>query len=353
MNSFGNIYRLTSFGESHGRAIGGVIDGLPSGMVFDLRELQAGLDRRRPGQSALVSARNEKDRLIILSGIMGWNPESGAVPLEAGMEQGISLGTPIGFMVENHDARSCDYDELRHIYRPSHADYTWDMRYGIRDWRGGGRASGRETISRVVAGSFASQVLAGKGISVDSRIYSLGTLKDPSEEDVIDALTTARADADSIGGVVECRIAGMPAGIGEPVFGKMEQMLASAMLSIGGVKGFEYGLGFDGSRWWGSECVDEFKPAVDRCGISTVTNHSGGIQGGITNGMEIIFRVAVKPTATIARELHTVDDSGRAVTFTAKGRHDPCILIRVRPVIEAMAAMVMLDALLMKSASSL
>ena len=348
MNSFGNIYRLTSFGESHGRAIGGVIEGLPAGIVFDLRAVQAQLDRRRPGSSPLTTSRNEADRLVLLSGIMGYDPEKcdGPLPLEADSAYGISLGTPVGFMVENHDARSRDYEELKHIYRPSHADYTWQARYGIRDWRGGGRSSGRETLSRVVAGAFAMQVLAGKGVRISSEIYSLGTLKTPDELEVAEAVDSARRSADSIGGVVECRISGVPAGVGEPVFGKLEQMLASGMLSVGGVLGFEYGSGFDGSRFWGSEFVDEFIPGSDG-GVATATNHSGGIQGGISNGMEIVFRVAVKPTPTIARELRTVDNQGHPVSFTAKGRHDPSIVLRVRPVIEAMAAVVLLDAMLM------
>lgn len=352
MNSFGNIYRLTSFGESHGRAVGGVIDGLPAGVVFDMKKLQEQLDRRRPGKNVLTSARKEADRLIILSGIMGYDPTDGkgVRPLTDDSDFGISLGTPVGFMVENKDARSADYDELRHIYRPSHADYAWDVRYGLRDWRGGGRASGRETLSRVVAGAFASQILGPKGVTVNSEIYSIGTLQHPSDEEIAEAVKSARGDSDSIGGVIECRINGMPAGVGEPIFGKLEQMLGAAMLSIGGIKGFEYGSGFAGCRLWGSEADDEFIVGDDGR-IATATNHSGGIQGGISNGMEIVFRVGVKPTPTIARPLHTVDDEGSAVTFTAKGRHDPSILLRVRPVVEAMTSMVLLDAFMMKGAS--
>lgn len=354
MNSFGNIYRLTSFGESHGRAMGGIIDGLPAGMVFDLKALQAQLDRRRPGSSALTTARNEADRLVLLSGIMGYDPSAAApepFPLADDTPYGISLGTPVGFMIENRDARSCDYDVLRHVCRPSHADYAWHARYGIRDWRGGGRSSGRETISRVVAGAFAMQALSTVGVAISSEIHSIGTLRHPDAEEVAEAVCAARRDSDSIGGVVECRITGVPAGVGEPVFGKLEQMLASAMLSIGGVKGFEYGSGFAGCRMWGSEAVDEFVVA-DGGVVATATNNSGGIQGGISNGMAIEFRVAVKPTPTIARPLKAVDENGQPLTFTAKGRHDPCIMVRVLPVVEAMAAIVLFDAMLMKGAAA-
>lgn len=352
MNSFGNIYRLTSFGESHGKAMGGVIEGLPPGVVFDLGKIQFQLDRRRPGSTPLATARNEADRLVILSGIMGYDNANGEgpVPLEAGATHGISLGTPVGFMIANEDARNKDYDALRHIYRPSHADYAWDARYGIRDWRGGGRASGRETVSRVVAGAFALQLLEGKGVKIAVSIHSIGGITHPTATQVAEAVNEARKEADSIGGVVECRVTGVSAGIGEPIFGKLEQLLASAMLSIGGVKGFEYGAGFEASRLRGSEAADEFV-AVGGGDIATVTNVSGGIQGGISNGMDITFRVAVKPTPTIPRELRTVDDCSREVAFKAFGRHDPCIVVRILPVVEAMTAMVLLDAMLMKNGS--
>ena len=352
MNTFGNIYRLTSFGESHGRAMGGVIDGLPAGKVFNLAELQAMLDRRRPGGTPLGTMRSESDGLMILSGIMGWDSEKGVVPLTDGIAHGISLGTPVGFMVANRDVRSSDYEQLRHVYRPSHADYAWDARYGIRDWRGGGRSSGRETLSRVVAGGFAMQLLKQQSIEVKASIGALGGLTNPDGDAIAAAIERARRDADSLGGVVECRVTGLPAGLGEPVFGKLDQMLASAMLSIGGVKGVEFGTGFGICGMRGSEAVDEFQ-VDDKGGIFTATNHSGGIQGGISNGMDIVMHVAVKPTPTISRELNTVDATGRPVTILAKGRHDPSIVLRVLPVVEAMTAMVILDAMLMKNGTLL
>lgn len=351
MNSFGRIYRLTTFGESHGRAIGGVIDGIPPRQVIDLRELQAQADRRRPGASPLASARREADRVQILSGVMGYDIQSGEIgPLTAGSTHGITLGTPIGFMAENGDARSEDYEAMRHVYRPSHADFTTEARYGIRDWRGGGRASGRETFARVVGGAFARQLLAKKGIAVTSRIASVGGTDNPSDDEIARIIREARSDADSVGGIVECVVSGMPAGVGEPVFGKLDQMLGAAMLSVGAVKGVEFGMGFEGVGRRGSEVADIFV-AGDDGKVSTSGNFSGGIQGGISNGAPIVMRVAVKPTPTIARELATVDDCGRPATVTGRGRHDPCILPRVMPVIEAMAAMTLLDAMLLRLAS--
>lgn len=351
MNSFGNIYRLTSFGESHGRAVGGVIDGMPPRKVIDLRQLQSQLDRRRPGRSPLTSARIEADRLQILSGVMGYDVLTGeAGPLTDECRHGITLGTPVGFMVENSDARSGDYEALRHVYRPSHADFTYDARYRIRDWRGGGRASGRETVSRVVAGAFAGQLLQEKGVAVSARICRVGGIDNPSAEELERVIMNARLDADSVGGVAECVITGLDAGVGEPVFGKLHQMLGSAMLSIGAVKGVEFGMGFEGVSHSGSEMADLF--TVDEDGrIRTVTNNSGGIQGGISNGRDVVMRIAVKPTPTITREMPTVDDAWHQVTVNARGRHDPCILPRVLPVVEAMAAMTVLDAILMRNAS--
>ena len=348
MNTFGNIYRLTSFGESHGPAMGGVIDGIPSGSVFDMRLLRDEIARRRPGASALTTSRNEADEIRFLSGLMEYDVESGEMsPLADSSPHVVALGTPVGFVVENTDARSGDYEAMRHVYRPSHADFAWEARYGIRDWRGGGRSSGRETVSRVVAGAFAKQILTARGIEITSHIYSLGGVESPSEEAVARIISEARGDADSVGGIVGCTISGMPVGVGEPVFGKLQQMLAGAILSIGGVKGFEYGMGFAGAAMKGSEAADEFMLAPDGS-VSTATNHSGGIQGGISNGMDIVFRAAVKPTPTIARPLRTVDDTGKETIITATGRHDPSIVLRVRPVVEAMAAMVVLDALLLR-----
>ena len=350
MNSFGNIFRLTTFGESHGRAVGGVIDGMPSGVIIDLNRVQEALDRRRPGRSRLMSARNEADRLQILSGVMGYDRDSGEVkPLDNDSTCGITLGSPIGFMVENRDCRSADYESMRHVYRPSHADFTTDMRYGIRDWRGGGRSSGRETLARVVGGAFAAEVLRPCGVSIRSRILSVGNVADGSPEEIENEIMKARREGDSVGGVVECVISGLPAGVGEPVFGKLQQMLAGAMMSIGAVKGFEYGMGFDGVGSRGSEVADCF--VTDGEGrISTVTNNSGGIQGGISNGMDVVMRLAVKPTPTIGREMATVTDCGEPAVIKAGGRHDPCILPRILPVVEAMAAMVILDAMMMKNA---
>ena len=237
---------------------------------------------------------------------------------------------------------------MKNIYRPSHADYAWQQRYGLRDWRGGGRSSGRETISRVVAGALAMQMLGLSGITVSSRIAAIGNLADPTKEQIEQAVAGAKADADSLGGIVECTIAGVPAGVGEPVFGKLQQSFASAMLSIGAVKGFDYGMGFRGVCARGSSVADEFISSPEGK-ITTSTNHSGGIQGGISNGMDITFRVAVKPTPTIARPLHTVDAEGNPTVLETHGRHDPCILMRVPPVIEAMAAIALYDAMLQRS----
>ena len=353
MNTFGNIYRLTSFGESHGPAVGGVVDGLPSGTVIDLGAVQRWLDRRRPGVSELTTSRSEADRVQVLSGLMAYDKDSGELsPLASDTDVAVALGTPVGFMVANTDARSADYDSLRHVYRPSHADYAWDARYGgIRDWRGGGRSSGRETLSRVFAGALAVQWLGGRGIGISSVVSAVGSVACPDEKELADEVMRARRDADSVGGIIECRVTGMPAGVGEPVFGKLQQMLASAMLSIGAVKGFDYGMGFDGVCSRGSEMADEMERLPDGT-IRTLTNHSGGIQGGISNGEDISFRVAVKPTPTIAKPLRTVSDRGENVMLEAHGRHDPCILLRIPVVVESMCAMVLMDAMLMRQAGA-
>lgn len=353
MNTFGNIYRLTSFGESHGPAVGGVVDGLPSGTVIDLGAVQRWLDRRRPGVSELTTSRSEADRVQVLSGLMAYDKDSGELsPLASDTDVAVALGTPVGFMVANTDARSADYDALRHVYRPSHADYAWDARYGgIRDWRGGGRSSGRETLSRVFAGALAVQWLGGRGIGIYSVVSAVGSVACPDEKQLADEVTRAKHDADSVGGIIECRVTGMPAGVGEPVFGKLQQMLASAMLSIGAVKGFDYGMGFDGVCRRGSEMADEMERLPDGT-IRTLTNHSGGIQGGISNGEDISFRVAVKPTPTIAKPLRTVSDRGENVMLEAHGRHDPSILLRIPVVVESMCAMVLMDAMLMRQAGA-
>lgn len=351
-NSIGNIYRLTSFGESHGPAIGGVIDGMPAGVAIDLDELQRQLDRRRPGQSDITTPRKEADRVKLLSGIF----------------EGVTTGTSIGFIVENADHHSSDYDNMRHLFRPSHADYTYTAKYGIRDHRGGGRSSARETIARVVAGSLARQALATKGITISaytSRIGDIATdrpyteldlsltdsnaVRCPDQEkarEMIELVRQVRNEGDTIGGIVSCVIKGCPAGLGDPVFGKLQARLASAMLGINAAKGFDYGMGFDFAGMRGSQAADLFTTSHADGSVSTLTNHSGGIQGGISNGMDIYFRVAFKPVATLLTEVPTIDDQGAPVTLKARGRHDPCVLPRAVPIVEAMAAMVIFDTLL-------
>lgn len=333
MNTFGTIFRLTDFGESHGEAIGGVVDGMPAGIEIDFDAVDRMMARRRPGSSPLVSARREADKVRFLSGIF----------------EGRTLGTPIGFIIENSDARSADYDSLRHVMRPNHADLVYVQKYGHRDHRGGGRSSARETAVRVVAGALAMQVLAREGISVSARAASVAGATDPAAIDA--AIDAARRDADTVGGVVECTVSGVPAGLGEPVFGKLQAMLASAMMSINAAKGFEYGCGFDGAARRGSELVDTpyFDEAAGR--IRMRANNSGGIQGGISNGEDIVFRVAFKPVATMPRPLETVTDTGEPAIVEARGRHDVCVVPRAVPVVEAMAAITILDALLLSRAT--
>ena len=357
-NSFGNIFRLTSFGESHGAAIGGVIDGMPAGIAIDLDAVQRELDRRRPGQSAIVTARNEKDRVRILSGLL----------------DGITTGTSIGFIIENENQHSADYGNIKDAFRPSHADYTYTTKYGLRDYRGGGRSSARETAARVVAGAFARQALAQLGIDLyaytsqvgeialsrDYRLYSRDAI-DTNAVRCPDAAKAAemeqlikqvKGEGDTIGGIITGVITGVPVGLGEPVFGKLHAMLGAAMLSINAVKGFEYGDGFDFATRRGSEVNDAF--VTDDAGhVSTATNHSGGIQGGISNGEDIIFRVAFKPVATLLRDVNTIDKDGNSITLKARGRHDPCVLPRAVPIVEAMAAMVILDAYLLNKTTRL
>lgn len=367
MNTFGHIFRLTTFGESHGAAIGGVVDGMPAGVVIDEEFLQAELDRRRPGQSALTTARKEADRVEILSGVF----------------EGKSTGCPIGFIVRNADQHSGDYDNLRDVFRPSHADYTYFAKYGIRDHRGGGRSSARETISRVVGGAFAKMVLRHYGISVTAWTKQVGSiaLDKPYEEldlttieenavrcpdaevaaRMAELIMDVKADGDTIGGIIECVIKGCPAGLGAPAFGKLHAQLGAAMLSINAAKGFEYGEGFAGVTQRGSEQNDILMPSASAAGTplsngkhtnecattpAFASNHSGGIQGGISNGQDITFRVAFKPVATLLREQPTVDIHGQSAIVKARGRHDPCVLPRAVPIVEAMAAMVIIDALL-------
>lgn len=348
MNTFGNIFKVTTFGESHGAAVGGVIDGMPAGVAIDLEKVQEQLNRRRPGQSAIVTARNEKDCVEVLSGLF----------------EGVTTGQPIGFIVRNADHHSGDYDNIRDLFRPSHADFTYTAKYGIRDHRGGGRSSARETISRVVAGAFARQALEQLGINVYAYTSQVGdialnktykelNLNDIDSNDVRcpDAETAEKMKAlildvksagDTIGGIITGVITGCPAGLGDPAFGKLHASLASAMMSINAAKGFEYGMGFDGVTHRGSEMIDVFKAENGK--ISTITNNSGGIQGGISNGEDIYFRVAFKPVATLLRDVETIDKEGTAVSLKARGRHDPCVLPRAVPIVEAMAAITVFDA---------
>ena len=326
MNTLGKILTLTSFGESHGPAMGGVLDGMPAGVDIDLDALQRFVDRRRTGQTAGSSTRDEQDRVEVLSGI--W--------------QGKTLGTPIGFIVRNTDARSADYDDIARCYRPNHADFTWEKKYGLRDPRGGGRASARETVARVVAGGIAIQALNKLGITIEAAACPVDTAE----------LQRAMAEGDTLGGIIECTVKGAPAGLGEPLFGKLHAQLAAAMMSIPSVHGFEYGDGFELAAKRGSEVMDLFERRADGS-IGTLTNHSGGIQGGISNGEDIVMRIAFKPVPTLMREVPTVDRDGNPVTLQPRGRHDVCVVPRAIPIVEAMAALVILDNYLIKKTNVL
>lgn len=349
-NGFGNIYRLTSFGESHGAAVGGIVEGCPAGIVLSVEEIQHELDRRRPGQSAVTTPRAEEDRLEILSGLF----------------EGRTTGMPIAFLVRNCDARSEDYFPLCDLYRPSHADYAWECKYGIRDPRGGGRSSAREHIARVVAGAIARQVLSAQGITIRAYTSRIGDLAltlpysglplDLTETNPVrcpDAdlaqrmeslLRELQEEGDTVGGTVACVITGLPAGLGEPVFDRFQARLAYAMMGINAAKGFEYGSGFASAAMRGSAHNDPFI-LRDRQ-VRTATNRSGGIQGGITNGEDVYFSVAFKPVSSIRLPQHTLTRSGEDTLLTLQGRHDPCVVPRAVPVVEAMAAMVTLDLLL-------
>ena len=347
MNTFGKLFTLTTFGESHGAAIGGVVDGMPAGIDIDLDFIQSELNRRRPGQSKLTTSRQEGDKAELLSGIF----------------EGKSTGCPIGFIVRNENQHSQDYENLRTVFRPSHADFTYQSKYGIRDHRGGGRSSARITISRVVAGALAKLALRKLGITIQAYTSQVGDIcldKDYSKYDLSlteqnavrcpDAekgalmeqlITQVKSEGDTVGGVITCIIKGCPVGIGEPEFGKLHAALGAAMLSINAVKGFEYGDGFDFASKRGSEVNDLF---VNKSGtITTTSNHSGGIQGGISNGQDIYFRTAFKPVATLLQPQETVDMEGNSTTLTVRGRHDPCVVPRAVPVVEAMAAATILD----------
>lgn len=355
MNTFGTIFRLTSFGESHGAGVGGVIDGCPPGLEIDMDFIQSELDRRRPGQSRITTPRKESDKVEFLSGIF----------------ENKTTGAPIGFLVRNENQQSSDYDNIKEAFRPSHADFTYQQKYGIRDYRGGGRSSARETIARVVAGALAKLYLRHLNITItaytsqvgdialekDYKIYDLSRTEenfvrcpDPDmAERMIKLIQEVRYQGDTIGGTVTCVVKGTPVGLGEPVFGKLHAMLGSAMLSINAVKGFEYGSGFDVAAR-GSEVNDSFYNDNGR--INTRTNNSGGIQAGISNGQDIYFRVAFKPVSTILREQQTVDLHGNDTTIKARGRHDPCVLPRAVPIVEAMAAITLLDAYLLSKATA-
>ena len=357
MNTFGNIFRLTTFGESHGDAIGGVVDGMPAGIDIDLELIQQELNRRRPGQSKITTSRQEADQVEILSGVF----------------EGKSTGCPIGFIVRNTNQHSQDYENMRCLFRPSHADYTYHNKYGVRDHRGGGRSSARITISRCVGGALAKLVLRQLGVSVQAYTSQVGPIaleRDYRQYDLsltetnavrcpdlekareMEALITQmKAEGDTIGGIITCVIKGCPTGVGEPEFDKLHAALGAAMLSINAVKGFEYGEGFDGVTARGSEQNDVFYS--ERGHITTKTNHSGGIQGGISNGQDIYCRIAFKPVATILTEQETVDLEGNATTFKAHGRHDPCVLPRAVPIVESMAAMTILDHILLKKTAIL
>ncbi|OQD43254.1 chorismate synthase [Croceivirga radicis] len=341
-NSFGTLFRITTFGESHGRALGGIIDGCPAGIVLDEKAIQEELNRRKPGQSAIVTQRKEPDTVEIYSGVF----------------EGKTTGTPIGFAIHNTNQKSKDYSHIKDSYRPSHADYVYDHKYGFRDYRGGGRSSARETASRVVAGAVAKQFL--KDIKVTAYVSQVGRLKletpyqqldfseieknpvrcpDPTMASQMEEyIKSIKKEGDTIGGVITCVIQNVPIGLGEPVFDKLHAELGKAMLSINAVKGFEYGSGFEGVTQKGSEHNDQYNTDG-----TTKTNKSGGIQGGISNGMDIYFSVAFKPVATVLQGYDTIDKEGNKVAAQGKGRHDPCVVPRAVPIVEAMAALVLAD----------
>ena len=342
MNSVGQLFRLSTFGESHGTAIGGIVDGCPAGLSLDVKDIQKELDRRKPGQSSIATSRKESDTVQILSGLF----------------EGKTTGAPIGFLIPNEDQRTKDYSNLKDVYRPSHSDFTYDSKYGFRDFKGGGRSSARETANWVVAGAIAKQLL--HSVNINAFVSSIGEeilmkpyqdldfkqtennlVRCPDAEvaiRMITAIEQAKAEGDSLGGTITCVAQGVPAGWGEPIFDKLHARLGQFMLSINAVKGFEYGSGFSGAKMKGSEHNDIFTD-----GGKTTSNLSGGIQGGISNGMDIYFRVAFKPTATIMKEQSTINKKGETVKLQVEGRHDPCVVPRAVPIVEAMTAMVLAD----------
>ena len=356
-NVFGNLFRLTTFGESHGKGLGGVIDGCPAGLTVDFDFVQNELDRRKPGQSKIVTQRKEGDKVVFFSGIF----------------EGQTTGTPIGFVIENDNQKSHDYDHIKDKYRPSHADFTFQEKFGVRDYRGGGRSSARETASRVVGGAIAKLFLKSKGVDITGYVSQVGALKleedysvldfneiennivrcpDPKlANEMIDHIMDIRKQGDTIGGVVSCVIKGTPVSLGEPVFDKLHAELGKGMLSINAVKGFEFGSGFEGVALKGSEHNDEFY--TENGAVKTKTNLSGGIQGGISNGQDIYFKVAFKPVATIMQDQNSIDKTGNPAVVSGKGRHDPCVVPRAVPIVEAMAALTLVDYLLLSRSNKL
>ncbi|MDP3557276.1 MAG: chorismate synthase [Bacteroidota bacterium] len=359
-NSFGTIFKLSTFGESHGAAIGGVIDGCPAGVKLDFDFIQQELIRRKPGQSHITTQRKEDDTVEFLSGVF----------------EGVTTGTPIGFTIKNEDQKSKDYSHVKDTFRPSHADFTYEEKYGLRDYRGGGRSSARETACRIVAGAIAKLILKEKNISINAFVKQVGKIKldksfeeldfsktetnvvrCPDEkiaEQMITYIEEIKKQGDTIGGIIQCVIKNTPIGLGEPVFDKLHAVLGHAMLSINAVKGFEIGSGFDSSNFKGSELNDAFlKSNQDDKKIKTKTNNSGGIQGGISNGMPIYFNVAFKPVATVMQKQNSVNKQGEEIILEGKGRHDPCVLPRAVPIVESMAALVLVDFLLLARCSRL
>ena len=356
-NTFGRLFRVTTFGESHGKALGAIVDGCPAGLEIDEEKIRLDMQRRKPGQSKITTQRKEEDEIEILSGVF----------------EGKSTGTPIGIVIRNADQKSKDYSHISDKFRPSHADYTYFEKFGVRDYRGGGRSSARETAARVAAGSIAKQFLATQGVTFQAFVSQVGelTLSKPYQdlnlalaeenivrcpdpemaEKMIELIDSVRLDRDTIGGVITCVIKNTPVGLGEPVFDRLHAELGKAMLSINAVKGFEYGSGFEGVKMRGSQHNDSI---VNQGGkIQTTTNYSGGIQGGISNGEDIYFRVAFKPVATIMQDQESINEAGESVTVSGKGRHDPCVVPRAVPIVEAMAALVIADYLLLSKTNKL
>lgn len=356
-NSFGRLFRLTTFGESHGKALGAIVEGCPAGLELDEEQIRVEMQRRKPGQSKITTQRKEEDEIEILSGVF----------------EGKTTGTPIGIVIQNADQKSKDYSHIADKFRPSHADYTYFEKYGIRDYRGGGRSSARETAARVAGGAIAKQFLAAKGVKIQAFVSQVGDLTleksytelnlDLAEENIVRCpdpemaekmialIDSVRLDRDTIGGVITCVIKNCPPGLGEPVFDRLHAELGKAMLSINAVKGFEYGSGFEGVKMRGSQHNDTFVREGEK--VHTLTNHSGGIQGGISNGEDIYFRVAFKPVATIMQDQESLNEAGETVTVSGKGRHDPCVVPRAVPIVEAMAALVIADYLLLSKTNKL